>query len=193
MRPPLQETTRDTQSIEEERLQAERMRDVLLLLDNLIRREDLTIKVIVSCLYDVGSANLINQKFRSRSLNGLMKHISRLSKPAFSFFAMRWLKKNCPELITKWLYSKVSFQRSPTKAIQELEAEVLDVKAVLLDAESRRQEVKLLRSQVKLLTGLLIGAITILGGSTLWLGYSQLPKAIPLIQPVYGDAHDSNQ
>lgn len=115
-----------------------------------------------------------------------------MSKPAFRFFAMRWLKKNCPELITKWLYSKVAFQRSPTKAIKELEAEVLDVKAVLLDAETRRQEVKLLRSQVKLLMGLLIGAITILGGSTIWLGYSQLPEAIPLIQSVRGNTQDSN-
>jgi hypothetical protein len=179
-------------SAEEERLQAERMRDVLLLLDNLIRREDVTIKVILSCLYDVGSANLINQKFRSRSLNGLMKRVSTMSKPAFRFFAMRWIKKNCPELITKWLYSKVSFQRSPIKTVKKLEAEVLDVKAVLLDAETRRQEVKLLRSQVKLLTGLLIGAITILGGSTIWLGYSQLPEAIPLIQSVRGDTQESN-
>ncbi|MBD1869745.1 hypothetical protein H6F88_28470 [Oculatella sp. FACHB-28] len=177
-------------SAEEERLQAERMRDVLLLLDNLIRREDVTIKAILSCLYDVGSANLINQKFRSRSLNGLMRRISTMSKPAFRFFAMRWIKKNCPELITKWLYSKASFRRSPTNAVKKLEAEVVDVKAVLLDAETRRQEVKLLRSQVKLLTGLLIGAITILGGSTLWLGYSQLPEAIPLIQSVRGDTQD---
>jgi hypothetical protein len=178
-------------SAEEERLQAERMRDVLLLLDNMLRREDVTIKAILSCLYDVGSANLINQKFRSRSLNGSMKRISTMSKPAFRFFAMRWIKKNCPELITKWLYSKVAFQ-PPIKAVKELEAEVLDVKAVLLDAETRRQEVKLLRSQVKLLTGLLIGAITILGGSTIWLGYSQLPEAIPLIQSVRGNTQDSN-
>jgi hypothetical protein len=192
MRPPRQNTTRNMPSAEEERLQAERMRDVLLLLDNMLRREDVTIKAILSCLYDVGSANLINQKFRSRSLNGLMKQISTMSKPAFRFFAMRWIKKNCPELITKWLYSKVSFQRSPIKAVKELEAEVLDVKAVLLDAETRRQEVKLLRSQVKLLTGLLIGAITILGGSTIWLGYSQFPEAIPLIQSVRGNTQDSN-
>jgi hypothetical protein len=192
MRPPLQRTIREKQPTEE-RLQAERMRDVLLLLDNLLRREDLTIKVILSCLYDVGSANLINQKFRSRSLNGLMKRISRMSKPAFSFFAIRWLKKNCPELITKWLYSKVSFQRSPSRVVKELEAEVLDVNVALLDAESHKQEIKMLRSQVKWLTRLLIGAIAILGGSTIWLGYSQLPEALPLIQSVYGDSQDTKQ
>ncbi|NJN89807.1 MAG: hypothetical protein HC840_12290 [Leptolyngbyaceae cyanobacterium RM2_2_4] len=192
MRPPLQKTIRETQSAEE-RLQAERMRDVLLLLDNLLRREDLTIKVILSCLYDVGSANLINQKFRSRSLNGLMKRISKMSKPAFSFFAIRWLKKNCPELITKWLYSKVSFQRSPSRVVKELEAEVSDVNAVLLDTESRNQEIKLLRSQVKWLTRLLIGAIAILGGSTIWLGYSRLPEALPLIQSIYGNSQDAKR
>jgi hypothetical protein len=189
MRSPRKRTTQ-AMSTEEERLQTERMHDVLLLIDNLFRREDLTIKIILGCLYDVGSANLINQKFRSRSLNGLMKQISKTSKPAFSFFAMRWLKKNCPELVTRWLYSKVSFQNKPGNTVQALKSEVLDARAVLLDEESRKQEIKQLRSQVKWLTGLLIGAVTLLGGSTIWLSYSQLPETIPLIQSIQSSNDD---
>ena len=93
----------------EQRMEEERMNDVLLLLENLILREEATVKIIVDCLYDVGSVNLINQRFQARLLNRVLKAIARMSKPAFRFFALRWLKRNCPRLITKWLQSKVSF------------------------------------------------------------------------------------
>jgi hypothetical protein len=91
----------------EERQEEERMRDVLLLLSNLFQREEVTIKLILDCLYDVGSVNLINQKFRFRLLNRLMKSIARMSKPVFRIFAVRWFHKNCPQLITDWLHSQV--------------------------------------------------------------------------------------
>lgn len=93
----------------ERMLEEERMQDVMLLLENLARREEATIRLILDCLYDVGSANLINKKFRRRPLNRLMKAIARLTKPAFRIFALRWFMKNCPQLITDWLHSKVKF------------------------------------------------------------------------------------
>ncbi|AOX04121.1 hypothetical protein BJP34_04015 [Moorena producens PAL-8-15-08-1] len=93
--------------LEEERIQKERMHDVLLLLEHLVEREEATVKLILDCLYDVGSVNLINKKFQSRSLNWMMKSIARMSKPAFRVVALRWFKKNCPELITKWLQEQV--------------------------------------------------------------------------------------
>ena len=51
----------------------EKMHDVLLLLENLSCREEASIKLIIDCLYDIGYVNLINQKFRSRTLNGSLK------------------------------------------------------------------------------------------------------------------------
>lgn len=93
----------------EELMEEQRMRDVLLILENLAEREEATVKMILDCLYDIGSVNLINQKIPVRPLNRLMKAIAQLSKPMFRFFAVRWFKKNGPELIADWLHSQVKF------------------------------------------------------------------------------------
>lgn len=94
---------------EEQRMEEERMRDVVRLLEVITVREEATIKMILDCLYDVGSVNLINQRVRIRALNRLVKWIARFTKPAFRIIAFRWFKKNCPQLITNWLRSKVTF------------------------------------------------------------------------------------
>lgn len=157
----------------DKRLEQERMQDVMLLLENLAEREKDTIKIIIDCLYDVGSVNLANQKLRSRTLNGLTQAMARMSKPAFRFFAWRWFRKNSPELITNWLKKKISFQTQAAKPPQTLAAPVTDTKPqYLLAAEKQTQEIKMLRSQVKFLTLMLLGAITIFGSSSLWLSYS---------------------
>jgi hypothetical protein len=57
----------------------------------------------------VGSINLINKKIRRRNLNFIMKAIARFSKPMFRIYALYWVKKNTPKLITNWLASKVKF------------------------------------------------------------------------------------
>jgi hypothetical protein len=95
--------------LEEQRMKEERMHDVLLLLQHLVEREETTVRMILDCLYDVGSVNLINQKITIKPANRLMKGIASLSKPAFRMVALRWFKANCPLLITKWLQSKVRF------------------------------------------------------------------------------------
>lgn len=94
---------------EEELLKQQRMQEVLLLLDSLFQREEITLKIIIDCLYDVGSINLINKKIRRRNLNFIMKAIARFSKPMFRVYALYWVKKNTPKLITNWLASKVKF------------------------------------------------------------------------------------
>jgi len=38
-----------------------------------------------------------------------MKAIARFSKPIFRIYALYWVKKNSPKLITNWLASKVKF------------------------------------------------------------------------------------
>ena len=91
-------------------IEDDRMRDVELLLESLFLREEVTLRLVVDCLYDVGSMNLVNQKVRSRPLNRLMKAIARLSTPAFRPFMMRWSRKNCPHLIAEFLHSQVRFR-----------------------------------------------------------------------------------
>ena len=159
----------------EKQKKEELMHDVLLLLENLISREEVTVKLILDALYQVGSINLINQKFRSRTLNKSLKLISRTSKPVFRIFAWRWFKNNGSELITNWLQSQVTFKsKEESKAVKtEL---ILDNPDTNLDfppqPQYQLQEVKHLRSQVTLLTGILAGVVTVFGGSFIWLGYS---------------------
>lgn len=95
--------------VEEELIEEKRMQDVLLLLQHLVEKEEVTVKLILDCLYDVGSVNLINKKIRTRPLNRFMKSIASMSKPVFKIVALRWFKKNCPQLIANWLQSKVDF------------------------------------------------------------------------------------
>lgn len=149
------------------------MQDVRLLLEHLSRSQETTIKLIIDCLYDVGAVNLINQKIQPRSLNRLSKSVASISKPAFRIIAYQWFKKNCPELITNWLHKKVSFGGKPT-TLDKLNAQVVEVLPPSAPSEPPlivSQEMKRLRAQVRILAGMLVGAIALFGGATLWLIY----------------------
>ncbi|MBD2509612.1 hypothetical protein H6G91_20340 [Nostoc muscorum FACHB-395] len=150
------------ETLAEKVIEAERMHDVLLLLQNLINSEEATVKLIMDCLYDVGSVNLINQKLRMKPLNRLMKLIARMSKPVFRTLAFNWFKKNCPQLITNWLHTQVTF-RSTQNIPQQVAVEVAELQPYPLPpAENLSQEIKNLRSQVRWLAGISIIAIAVL-------------------------------
>ena len=101
----------------------QKMHNVLLLLEDLTYREEPTIKLVIDSLYDVGYINLINQKFRSRTLNKGLKLIARASKPAVKVIAWQWYKRNCPNLIVNWLRTQVAFEPATTlKQAAEIEA-----------------------------------------------------------------------
>ncbi|MDJ0897195.1 MAG: hypothetical protein QNJ55_00170 [Xenococcus sp. MO_188.B8] len=95
---------------QEELKKQERMRDVFLLLQQLVEREEITLKLIVDCLYDVGTVNIINKKYQNKPMNRFLKAIARTSKPILRAVALRWLKKKLPVLLTDWLEQKVSFK-----------------------------------------------------------------------------------
>lgn len=166
------------------RIEEERMHDVLLLLENLTEREEASIKLIVDNLYDVGAANLIDQRFRSRTLNGSLKLISRVSKPAFKVIAWKWYRRNCPKLIVNWLRTQVAFEPATTvKQAAEIEAGLEPESKHLhqtshlqqnsfVQLESQNREVKYLRSQVNMLASILVSLIVVFGGTVVWLGYS---------------------
>ncbi|WP_107670541.1 hypothetical protein [Cyanothece sp. BG0011] len=94
---------------EAQKLEVEQRKNVMLLVENLMEREEATLKMIIDCLYDVGSVNLINQKVAARPLNRVMRLIARLSKSSFRSIAFWWVKRNTPELIADWLLNKVRF------------------------------------------------------------------------------------
>ncbi|MEL6603715.1 MAG: hypothetical protein AAFP20_10880 [Cyanobacteria bacterium J06614_10] len=104
--------SKTTVTIRERQIEDDRMRDVELLLESLFLREEVTLRLILDCLYDVGSINLVNRRVRSRPLNYLMKAIAKYSKPIFRPFMLRWTRKNCPHMIADWLHSQVKFSPS---------------------------------------------------------------------------------
>ena len=93
---------------EELREEEKRLQDLFVLIEKMFLREETTVKLIIDCLYDIGSVNIINKKFRKRPLNGMMKYIARLSKPVFRIVAWRWFTKNAPKILVDWLHGKVS-------------------------------------------------------------------------------------
>lgn len=140
----------------------EAMKEVLLLLENLIQREEDTIKLIVDYLYTVGSINLISQKYRSPIVQEILINISRTSKPAFSFFAWRWLKKNLPKKIYNFLSLKVAFQDVNTEeTCVNIKTQNKTSNSHLMEEEleCHQRELKHLLFQVKFLTLTLIGIL----------------------------------
>ena len=183
------------------KIEEEKMHDVLLLLENLSYREEASIKQVIDCLYDVGHVNLIDQKFRSRTLNRGLKLIARTSKPAVKVIAWQWYKRNCPELIVKWLRTQVAFEPATTvKQAAEIEAglppepnkhrypTVAQLEDVKLEArtskiqtatrdpfvqlQGQNSEVKYLRSQVRMLASVMVALIAVFSGTVVWFGYS---------------------
>ncbi|MEH1781187.1 MAG: hypothetical protein V7K67_24500 [Nostoc sp.] len=158
----LNPTVSPPESLTEKYMEAERMHDVLLLLQNLINSEEATVKLILDCLYDVGSVNLINQKLRLKPLNRVMKLIARMSKPVFRTIALNWFKKNCPQLITNWLHTQVAFEK-PQNMPEQVAIEVVQLEPYSIpQTESLSQEIQNLRYQIRWLAGISITAIAIL-------------------------------
>ncbi|WP_375473485.1 hypothetical protein [uncultured Nostoc sp.] len=169
LNPTLNTSVSHPENLAEKYMEAERMHDVLLLLQNLINSEEATVKLILDCLYDVGSVNLINQKLRIKPLNRVMKLIARMSKPVFRTLALNWFKKNCPQLITNWLHTQVSFEK-PQKTSEQVAIEVVKLEPYSIpQTESLSQEIKNLRYQVRWLAGISVIAITVLVVKATWL------------------------
>lgn len=179
------------QCSQKQQLEQDRMTDVVLLLETMFVREESTVKLILGCLYDVGSLNLIDQRLRARWLNHLAKWMAQHSRSVFKLIALQWFKRNCPKLITNWLYTQVKFE--PHKVVKVVDAaKAVDTQtaveaaaASISDLEIYRHEVRTLNSRIKLLTTLLIGVTVTLGGGlawSLWRGQMQTSQVQPSIQ-----------
>ena len=97
----------------EELKKQERMRDVTLLLQQIVEREEVALKLIIDSLIDVGSINYANNKLHNPPLNKITKVLVGYIKPVARIVALYWLKKNLPNLLTAWLEGKVSFEAVP--------------------------------------------------------------------------------
>ncbi|WP_096671402.1 hypothetical protein [Dolichospermum compactum] len=167
-----------TQKVQEKEKEKEKeeqlINELRLLLKTLIYQEEVIIKAIIACLYDIGSTNLINHKSNFGTLNKTLKFMTKKSKPVAKMLAWQWFNKNCPELITQWLQSKVTFVKvEETKIEVMVDNENLRLASMSqLPEENQVNHVKHLHFQVKLLTGILVVVLTIFSGSFIWLNYS---------------------
>lgn len=183
-KPSLQdgEPQRRSLNSEDSRKERQLMQDTHLLLTNLAEREKATVRAILDSLYEVGSVNLINKKIRVKALRGPLKGIAALSKPVFQLFAWRWFKRNCPELITKWLYRQVRFGEQ-SLLLEAVEDEVPPIEvlpspelppaqpvpqdsteqAIAPIIEKQAQEILALRSRITLLSLVLACLVLVVG------------------------------
>jgi hypothetical protein len=184
--PPEQSELKSPPTLED-RIAAARMDDVQYLLEQLFKREEASIKMILDCLYEVGSVNIINQKIRSRFLKYISKKAARLSKPAVKMLAIRWFHKNCPQLLTDWLHNKVieKTKSSPKPSSTETSEVALETTPevtpevaivptstipadLLTNLENQALQIRSLQSQVKTLKMVLVGVTLTLGGAFAW-------------------------
>ncbi len=170
-----------TKSPEEVAREEQLMANVQLVLYSLFEREKVTVKQILGDLYDVGSLNLINQKVPCRLLNRPAKAIARYSKPVFKTIGWAWFIKNCPQLLTGWLHSKVRFESEPPSPAETVEATIVSTEGAIepLASQPAIVEIQRLRAQVRLLTGALVTTATVLVATLVWL--SQTPRMQPTL------------
>ncbi|USR92394.1 hypothetical protein NEA10_06645 [Phormidium yuhuli AB48] len=161
-----------------EAVEKKSMDEMLLTLDHLFEREEATAKIVLAALYDMGAENIYYRQLRSRILRGAFRPVTKISKPVFLFFGLRWFKANCPFLIADWLRSLVEFE----KQMKANESEVMPVEATSLSnngqprekvvfVERGHQEIERLSGQVQLLTSTLLITVAVMGGMLAWLGY----------------------
>ena len=112
----------------EELKKQERMRDVTLLLQQIVEREEVALKLIIDSLIDVGSINYANNKLHNQPLNKIMKVLVGYIKPVARMAALFWLKRNLPDLLTAWLEGKVSFEAIPINEEEALTGDLETVK-----------------------------------------------------------------
>ena len=147
----------------------ERIETVALLLDNLLQREEATARSILDCLYDVGSVRLIEQKVPLKALRWPLKGVARYSKPIFRLWALRWLKKHCPWMITDWLFSQawaggIVLSSADDNPIIEVSASP-QILPVAVEPLIFRQaaEINALRGRVVVLTIMVLVLVTVAG------------------------------
>lgn len=136
-----------------------RRQDVQLLMTQLLKNEETTIKLILERLYDTGTGNWIDQKVRFRPAQGGLKFVARCAKPAGRYFGYRWLVEKTPRLITGWLFKQVAFKPKKPKP------EAVEVKAVpqalLLN---QQQQINQLQKRLRLTSGVAVLSIVSVGG-----------------------------
>ncbi|WP_017294550.1 hypothetical protein [Geminocystis herdmanii] len=163
---------------EEKILEEVKLREILLLLDQLFRREEATAKGIVGCLYDIAMINIINKYCPLWGINSTLKYLTRFPRPlAQSLGVKLYLQPQCPKLITDWLYTLVEFPEQKTPI---LEAQVVE-RELLPTLQKNKLEIQSLQQKVQFLTGSLVATFAIFIGGFAWITYNLEMSPIELL------------
>lgn len=171
---PIDKTSHIQPTVETE--EEERINNILLLLENLFEREDATVKLVLQYLYEVGAVRLIDKNIHIGCLNRSLKSVARMSKPVFKVAGLYWFQRNCPRLITKWLYSLVRFEDKVPTEPAELQLQLKD------------REIKRLRSRERWLAAVSVGSVAAVG----WLGYQLQTERSQLEPAVFQSVSEQN-
>ena len=148
--------------------------DVQLLITQLMKNEETTIKLILERLYDTATGNWIEQKVRWRQVKPGLKFAARCAKPAGRYFGYNWLVKKTPRLITGWLFRQVAFKpKQPKPApvqVQPIPQELL---------ANQQKQINQLQRRVKLTSSVAAVSIISMGGLLLVQSVPVLTQASP--------------
>ncbi|HIK36404.1 MAG: hypothetical protein NZ901_07405 [Geminocystis sp.] len=168
-------------------IEEERLKQIHLLLEQLFKREEVTAKAIVGCLYDIATINLINKYIPFWGINPTVKYLTRFPRPVAQWLGVKlYLQPKCPKLITDWLYSLVEFPPQPP---QHANSQVLATDSSVI-LEKNLQEIKSLRQKVQFLTGTLITTVVVFTGSFFWIAHNLHLNPIELLSPTSSNSRD---
>ncbi|NEO85364.1 MAG: urate hydroxylase PuuD [Spirulina sp. SIO3F2] len=156
-----------------------KVQEILLILEQLVQREDATVRFIMERLYDIGLINVMNKKVKTHPLGHIVKPLGRASRGSFRSIGTWWFQAHGPKLITDWLYTLVNLEPKKKKPAPTLE---LDDYPTLLPPAELEQETAHLRSQMRWLQVTLVGAIALFGSSFFWLDYNLKPAATEFLE-----------
>ncbi|MGY6530506.1 MAG: hypothetical protein ACXITR_11325 [Cyanobacterium sp.] len=150
-------------TLQEYQQEEEKLREILVLLEQLFKREEASAKAIIGCLYDIATLNLINKYCPLWGINSTLKYISRFPRPVAKHLGCKlYLQPKCPQLITDWLYTLVEFPESKGKQVEVVEDLALPA----------QKQIKSLQGRVRVLTGALVASLTIFVGGFTWITYN---------------------
>ncbi|TVQ51443.1 MAG: hypothetical protein EA366_15480 [Spirulina sp. DLM2.Bin59] len=162
-----------------------KVREITLILQHLIEREEVTVRFILDRLYEVATANIMQGHVRWRSLHPPLNRIARCSQPLFRRVGVFWFNHYGAELIADWLHSLVQFEPESTEETTSLASyEVIraEVKHLPANVITQHPQVRQLRSQVRLLALCLIGGVAVVSSSFFWLDYRLKPATSEFLQ-----------
>lgn len=163
---------------DEKNSEYQKLREILILLEQLFQREEAAAKAIIGCLYDIATINLINKYLPLWGINSTVKYLTRFPRPiAKSLGVKLYLQPKCPQLITDWLYTLVDFSE---KQIPTLDTKVM-TNELLPMLNNSKLEIKSLQKKVKILAGSLVITIAMFSGSFMWISHNLETNPLKLL------------